>query len=143
MKPGFLVLLACIALFALEAGHAQANDTATERSRIADERIRAEAERRAREEEERQRHAEAQARKQAEAATLVAPQTRPQSASPPRPAPDPAPAARVLPANSEAAGAQMSRVLEQLRTLGELRDAGYVTEQEFDRIKERILDGAL
>ena len=34
----------------------------------------------------------------------------------------------------------MNKVLEQLRTLGELRDAGYVTNDEFERIKTKILD---
>jgi hypothetical protein len=34
----------------------------------------------------------------------------------------------------------LSRTLEQLRTLGELRDAGYVTAEEFERIKRKILD---
>ena len=38
---------------------------------------------------------------------------------------------------------EVSEMLEQLRTLGEPRDAGYVTEQEFERIKQRILDAAL
>lgn len=140
MKAGFLALLPCIALFALEAAHAQSNDTASERSRLANQRIQAEAERHAREEEERQRQAEAQARMQAEAAAAMAPQTRAQSAPAAGPAPDPAPAAEVRPVNSKAAGADVSRVLEQLRTLGELKEAGYVTEQEFDRIKRRILD---
>lgn len=34
-----------------------------------------------------------------------------------------------------------SEMLEQLRDLGELRDAGYVTEAEFESIKQRILNG--
>ena len=33
-------------------------------------------------------------------------------------------------------------LLEQLRTLGELHDAGYVTDAEFEEIKRRILDGS-
>ena len=37
----------------------------------------------------------------------------------------------------------MSRTLEQLRSLGELKDAGYVTEDEFERIKQNILDSQL
>ena len=37
----------------------------------------------------------------------------------------------------------MSRALEQLRELGALRDAGYLTEQEFEQLKQKILDGAL
>ncbi len=38
---------------------------------------------------------------------------------------------------------EMSRALEQLRELGALRDAGYVTEQEFEQLKKKILDAAL
>ena len=34
----------------------------------------------------------------------------------------------------------LSRTLEQLRTLGELKDDGYITEEEFSKIKRRILD---
>ena len=37
--------------------------------------------------------------------------------------------------------ADVPDMLEQLRTLGELRDAGYVTDVEFEQIKRRILDG--
>jgi hypothetical protein len=33
----------------------------------------------------------------------------------------------------------MSRTLEQLRTLGELKDDGYITEEEFKKIKQKIL----
>ena len=32
-------------------------------------------------------------------------------------------------------------LLERLRTLGQLHDAGYVTDAEFEEIKRRILDG--
>jgi hypothetical protein len=49
----------------------------------------------------------------------------------------------VRPTQAGATGADMARVLEQLRQLGELKDAGYVTDEEFDRIKERILAEAL
>ena len=34
-----------------------------------------------------------------------------------------------------------AEMLEQLRDLGELRDAGYVTDDEFEAIKQRILNG--
>ena len=36
--------------------------------------------------------------------------------------------------------ANLWEALEQLRTLGELRDAGYVTDDEFARIKKKILE---
>ena len=37
----------------------------------------------------------------------------------------------------------MTRTLEQLRLLGELKDDGYVTEEEFRKIKQKILDSRL
>jgi hypothetical protein len=35
----------------------------------------------------------------------------------------------------------MSKTLTQLRELGELRDAGYVTEEEYATLKQRIIGG--
>ena len=44
-------------------------------------------------------------------------------------------------AASEPAGDRgMSAVLEQLKSLGELKDAGHVTDDEFERLKQRILE---
>ena len=37
----------------------------------------------------------------------------------------------------------MTRTLEQLRLLGELKDDGYITEEEFRKIKQKILDSRL
>jgi len=37
----------------------------------------------------------------------------------------------------------MSRTLEQLRSLGELKDDGYITEEEFRKIKQKILDSRI
>ena len=37
----------------------------------------------------------------------------------------------------------MTRTLEQLRMLGELKDDGYITEDEFRKIKQKILDSRL
>ena len=37
----------------------------------------------------------------------------------------------------------MSRALEQLRELGALKDAGYLTDEEFQLLKDKILEGAL
>ena len=45
---------------------------------------------------------------------------------------------------TEAAGSNdMYRTLEQLRLLGELKDDGYITEEEFRKIKQKILDSRL
>lgn len=55
----------------------------------------------------------------------------------------PASRSTVPPAGSVRPGAgseDLSRALEQLRTAGELKDAGYITQEEFERIKARILD---
>jgi len=111
-----------------------------ERARLANERIQVEAARRAEEERARQEFAtQAAARPPADAgpapgSALVAVPSAPASQIPASEPPPVSPGARA------ARDAQTTRALEQLRQLGELRDAGYVTEQEFDRIKNRILD---
>ena len=35
---------------------------------------------------------------------------------------------------------EISRTLEHLRSLGELRDDGYITAEEFQRLKQKIID---
>ena len=138
MNFRYLLPLGCLAIFACEPAVAQATDMAAERSRIANQRIQAEAERMAREEEERQRQAEAQARAQAELAAAREAEARARSLAAAQAAPQPAPAAPA--AQPVVPAADMSKALEQIRTLGELKDAGYVTDEEFARIKNRILD---
>ena len=132
-----------IAMLAPVPAHAQDTDTAAERARLANERIRLEAQRRA-EEERRRQQVEEQAQEQTrEAAAMDAtaaagsasdqPDTKARSVS--------APGAPRTAAPPRAAGDdRISRALEQLRELGELRDAGYVTEEEFERIKARIIE---
>ena len=140
MRDGYLLLAICLALFVVQSAHAQADDTATQRSQIANQRIQAEAELRAREEAERRRQAEAQARAQEELAAARAAEARTRSpAAAPQAAPRPTPLPAARPADAVVPDAGMSKVLEQIRTLGELKDAGYVTEAEFERIKARIL----
>ncbi len=140
-------------LFASPVAWSQAQDMSAERARIANQRIQAEAAR-IEEEEKRRAQAEAEAaaaqaryeerlvqRAEANARTPVEepPVIEP---IPVGPAPAPAPAAAPAPVSaSDQLG--LSRTLEQIRTLGELRDAGYVTEEEFQRIKSKILDGEL
>jgi hypothetical protein len=118
-----LCLLAAAPALAL----GQAPDPAAERARLANERIQAEAERRAREESEQQNRTPAPAGQPAAAPN---PPTQPQEArtptAPPRPSTD---------------ADRTERGLEQLRELGKLKDAGYLTDAEFQRIKQRILDG--
>ena len=127
-----LVLLTAILLGSAVA-MAQTDDAATERAKLANQRIQAEMQRREREEQQR-----------AEAAERVAPQpaaeAEPQRIQQPdqtnqTPPPDRPP---VPPAANESVN--ISEALDQLRTLGELKDAGYVTEDEFARIKKKILD---
>lgn len=138
MKRSAATLLFCtIGLVVPGLVIAQSNDAAAERARIANQRIQAEADRRA-EEEEQRRQAEAQLAAERAAAEARAEQLQARQVvradppvtttrqEPPRP-----------PADSSA---EMTRALQQLQTLGELRDAGYVTDEEFARIKNRILD---
>ncbi len=102
------------------------SDTGSERARLANQRIQADLELRAREEQRRLEEEQARLRAQ-EAATRSA-----AAAQPPTPV-----------VTSTPPGPDMSRTLEQIKTLGELKDAGYVSEEEFQRIKQRILDDQL
>lgn len=131
MKTSTLVLLV---LSTLPVTAATAQDATKSRADIANQRILAEAERR--------RQEELAAQKAAEETE----QTPAAHAAPPPAAPvvestmqETAPRA-AEPARSRA---DLSVVMQQIRTLGELRDAGYVTADEFDRIKARILNDAL
>lgn len=130
MEKSPIVALIGLVMLASPGAQAQTTDTAAERARLANERIRLEAERRAEE--------EARRREREEAVKATAP------ADPPAPLPEPPSKARATPAPRaavrEADPERISRALEQLRDLGELRDAGYVTEEEFERIKARILE---
>ena len=129
----------------------------SERARLGNERIQAEIELRAREE-QRRLEEEAQARLRAEEAAarsaMAANQTpRPEmaasgeTAATQNPRPEMA-ASRELgasqnpkPEPTEAADSDdIYRTLEQLRILGELKDDGYISDEEFQRIKRRILD---
>jgi hypothetical protein len=115
-----LAVLVSLALAIIASPAALADDVAAERARLANDRILAEEERRAREaaeQAERLQVEQAQAGKQAPSA---------EANSPP-------PADRI----------EMSRALEQLRELGSLKDAGYLTDEEFQLLKKKILDGAL
>lgn len=68
-------------------------------------------------------------------AAAPAPAPAPMAAAPaPAPAPPPAPAAPAPPAD-------MGERLEQLKQLGELLQAGILTEAEFQQQKARILNG--
>ena len=112
---------------------ALADDVADERARLANQCIQIEEQRRAREEAERLSQA---AREQA---------------SPEQSAREPAisndepedSASEAVVSDASVERMEMSRALEQLRELGALRDAGYVTEQEFEQLKKKILDAAL
>ena len=131
MSRSIAILCATILAAMCAAVAAQDVDAAAERARLANERIAAESERRAREAERLQQEALA-AR---EAATDEAGDD---AAVPARAGPAPETAADATPVG--APQPDLSRMLEQLRTLGELKDAGYVTDAEFERIKQRILD---
>ena len=137
MKATLLLMLAFLIGPALAL--AQTGDAAAERAQLANQRIQAEIERREREEqalaEAAAREAAVRAKEAAQAEQQRAPQADPLAPAPP---PDRSP---VPPAASRTV--DMAEALEQLRTLGELRDAGYVTDEEFARIKAKILDKQL
>jgi hypothetical protein len=120
-------------LLALASGLAfgQAPDPAAERARLANERIQIEAERRAQEELARQEQTSIPATAPG-AQTLVTAQPPAAPSQPPARPPEPRPPV----ADME----RTQRGLQQLRELGELKDAGHLTDAEFQRIKQRILD---
>lgn len=107
-----------------------ADEVAAERARLANQRIQVEEERRAREEAERLEQEQARAAAERETQRETSSETAESSGEDEVSA---APAGRI----------EMSRALEQLRELGALRDAGYVSEEEFEQLKKKILDGAL
>lgn len=117
------VALACLLAIAPGLAFAQAPDAAAERARLANERIQAEAERRAREEQELQSRAAASAAPAQSAQGVPAPSQAP--AGPARPSTD---------------ADRTERGLEQLRELARMKDAGYLTDAEFQRVKQKILD---
>lgn len=124
-----LAILLALSVTAMPAAAApQDVDAAAERARLANERIGAERELRAREEERLRQQALAD---RAQAAARDVAETTPVAAS----------AAASEDSAARDSDRDISQMLEQLRTLGELKDAGYVTDAEFDSIKRRILDG--
>lgn len=113
------------------AGQADSQEIATSRAEIANQRIEAEVEMRRRAE---------NAAAQAEAETRVESSGADASEASSLASKTAATSGENGPARSRA---DLSLTLQQIRTLGELRDAGYVTDDEFQRIKERILESAL
>ena len=96
------------------------NATVSERERLGNQRIQVEAEMRAREEQRRIEAEQAAARSAMAAAQNAKPDA------------------------TETTGSDdMYRTLEQLRLLGELKDDGYITDEEFRKIKQKILDSRL
>ena len=117
---------------------ALADDVADERARLANQRIQIEEARRAQEEAERLRQAASEQASAAQAAAAARTIPNQQDASEPA-----TPASTDVARDVSVERMEMSRALEQLRELGALRDAGYVTEQEFEQLKKKILDAAL
>ena len=144
MKPSLKTLMICMA--AISTAQAQTTDTAdgtersqtyedmtaqsleSERERLGNQRIRTETEIRARAEQRRLEEAEL-ARQRAQDESLNS-----EKAIAPRSGPKPTEAG---------SKADMSRTLEQLRSLGELKDDGYITDEEFQKIKKKILDSQI
>lgn len=125
MRLAFVFLLSTLLLASPLAGQ----EVAKSRAEIANQRIQAEVETRRRAKVEAQavdQEAQDQQTTTSEVSTAAARQVStvaPQAAASPK------------------SRADMSLTLQQLRSLGQLRDAGYVTADEFERIKQRIMDG--
>ena len=115
-----LAVIAFLALATVVPNAVWADDVAAERARLANDRIRAEEEERIRAEAE-----------QVEQDPVEQEQVE-KPAEPSVPGTPPA-VDRI----------ELSRALEQLRELGALKDAGYLTDEEFELLKKKILDGTL
>ncbi len=148
MKAIYLAFLACLLTVFPDLPHAQSEDLAAERARLGNQRIQTEVERRVREEQNLKEQAEAEARVRAEA-ELAAARERvaeklalgAKAGSTPEAETVSIDSAEIINYKQSCTDSvDLSRELEQLRTLGELRDAGYLTEEEFQRVKTRILD---
>ncbi len=142
-----VVLLLSGSLFTAPAW-SQSNDVASERSRVADERIRVEAERIAQEERRRAESAAEAERSRAPEAEQARLPAEVEQQHIVQPQSDVIPATVATSETASRSDGQtgrlgMSLMLEHLNVLGQLRDSGYVTEAEFERIKQRILDGEL
>jgi len=141
MKHSLRTLMICMA--ALSMAQAQTTDVAdgtdrsqaddenkpqsleSERERLGNQRIRTEAELRARAEQRRLEEAEQERLRAQEDALKSEEAVATRSESKP----------------AEAGSKNdLSRTLEQLRSLGELKDDGYITDEEFQKIKKKILD---
>ena len=142
MKALFVTVLASMSLAVSDPVAAQSDTLAAERAKLGNQRAQSEAELRARAEEEHRKEAEAIARVRAEeqaqgqrtriAAGLAAHATNERT---------PVDSAVSEVSNEGTESADLTRALEQLRMLGDLKDAGHLTEEEFQRIKARILNG--
>lgn len=106
----------------------RARSLETERARLGNQRIQTESEIRAREEQRRLEEAEQEKRRAQDEVAKSDEAIAPSSESVPTETGD---------------SIDMSRTLKQLRSLGELKDDGYITEDEFRRIKQKILDSRL
>ena len=137
----FSLAQAPIADSAAQTGDATSTQSVeSERSRLGMQRIQTEAEIKAREEQQRLEEEQRKARQeqwrleQAERERAQAEAMQSQAAIVPSTQPPP---------TAKAESKDMSKTLEQLRTLGELKDDGYITDEEFQKIKQRILDSQL
>ncbi len=136
MRPSLVTILLCIAGAAIAADEQDMASVGAERARLGDARIQQDMERRSREEEQRLAAAE-----QESVAVQEAPIVVPDTGSPPPATASPQVPAATVPVSPDNSG--MAETLELLRTLGELKDAGYVTEEEYNKLKQKVLADAI
>jgi len=103
----------------------QAGSIEAERQRLGNARIQQDMELRALEEERRLEEAQQESLRAQEEAAASTEANAPNLKSKP---------------SGERGSSDMSQMLEQLRTLGELKDSGYITDKEFKELKQEILD---
>jgi len=135
--PVILIGIAAASVAAAQsAAETDAQSIDAERARLGTQRIQQDMKIRTREEEERRLEEERQRGEQSQEPTpqqfiepqVSSPTVKESTAAPPQ-------------SSHAGNGSGMSEALEQLRTLGELKDAGYISEQEHQELKQKILDG--
>jgi hypothetical protein len=141
MNLSRIAIVSCLLTLAPAGALGQAPDAAAERARLANQRIQAEADRRAREEQAQQAPAPGAASEPVNTTAQPGPMTAPPTlVAPAVPVVPVVPAQRPEPTRAIPDEDLTTRALEQLRDLGKLKDAGYLTDEEFQRIKARIID---
>ena len=116
MKLVAYALVLCLSVPIADLAVAQSTSTADQRAKLANQRIQVEADQKAKEEKAKEEERLEKEATDRESVTNATPKT-----------------------DRAVDRSDLYRVLEQLRELGELKDAGYLSDEEFQELKEAII----